>query len=529
MNRTSYRKKKLSRRKDGQFVRSVGKVLGPAGELKPKRFLLGSDEARASLANTLLEQAWSCAVVRFEAHREWCLQHCSQLMRLAKPGGGHYTKDEVREFEPRWLPDGLVVADAARQGHTVIHVCPKEHETEQQFLERLLQLRSWYEPFHFVPAGEYGRELYETARTDLEGKAAIVRRSAEMSANANAPASETSPMTGVRLYEAIDAFAAHLLSESGRESAKKNAEASRRLKASISDMDLGMLNYTALENIRKYWANRPPARKRGGATTGKPISIDTVEKQLQIVRRLVRWIDRHDEYDWSMPRHADEALRVDLRRLKTPEETSSMRHGVPTFTVEQLAEIYAAATDRVRFWMLLGLNAGFAQAECTTLRWDEIEGDPPRIKRIRLKSGVYGEIALWPETQSALAWWERVRGRQNERVVVTERGEPYDRQRIANAWRTLGDRLDPAGQWWLSFKYLRKTAYQFVLNASNGEVAGIFNFRGHAVESDPLADKYGTRPFERVDAALNIVRGELQPMFDAAPTAFTSNRIGQRA
>ncbi len=72
------------------------------------------------------------------------------------------------------------------------------------------------------------------------------------------------------------------------------------------------------------------------------------------------------------------------------EEISAMRHGVQTFTVEQLAIIYRHATELERLFMLLGLYVGMLHAEMASLRCDEIEGDPPTIKRVRRKSGVYG-------------------------------------------------------------------------------------------------------------------------------------------
>lgn len=53
-----YRKKKISKYK-GRYHRMVGKGRNGRGELKSRRFLLGTDERAAELAVRRLEQLWS--------------------------------------------------------------------------------------------------------------------------------------------------------------------------------------------------------------------------------------------------------------------------------------------------------------------------------------------------------------------------------------------------------------------------------------------------------------------------------------
>ncbi|MFP4145093.1 MAG: hypothetical protein ACLFV3_08100 [Phycisphaeraceae bacterium] len=294
-------------------------------------------------------------------------------------------------------------------------------------------------------------------------------------------------------------------------------------------MDLSEFGYSAMEKIRDYWVARPEAKLRGGKSTGRRISITTVDNHLSTARRFARWLDRSDAHRWELPRHGIEALKANLRRLRSEDEMARQRHGVQVFSVEQLTTIWQHATDFERLLVVLGLNAAMAQAEIRTLRRDEVEPDPPTIKRIRRKSGVYGEFALWPETVAALDWWHRVRPARGELVMMTARGKAYTRQRIANQWAALGERIESqekkALTWWLSFKHLRKTAAQLVREASDGEIAGVFLCHGKPVASDCLADVYSNRPFDRVAAALKEVRGRLEPMFAAAPNAFCSSRI----
>jgi integrase len=231
-----------------------------------------------------------------------------------------------------------------------------------------------------------------------------------------------------------------------------------------------------------------------------------------------------------MPRHGLDALKVNLKRLRTDAEVGQRRHGVKVFTPDQLAVAYRSATDFERLLVLLGLNAAMAQAEVLTLRQDEVEGDT--VKRIRRKSGVYAEFQLWPETQQALDWWQRVRPAKGDLVMLTDRGQPYTRQRISNAWTNLRKRIErDTGQapgWWLPFKHLRKTAAQLVREVSDGEVAGVFLSHGQPVATDELADAYSNRPFDKVAAALEESRDKLAAMFTAAPEAFTSKSTGKR-
>jgi len=340
-----------------------------------------------------------------------------------------------------------------------------------------------------------------------------------------------SGVTGKTLYAALDAYADHAQRATQRESGRVEAATARRLKQSISDMDLADFGYSALERMKEYWASRPEAKLRNGKGTGRPISLDTVDGHLSVARRFVRWLDRSDDFPWQLPRHGLDALKVNLRRLATDEEVAKQRHGVSIFTIEQLATIYKHASDFERLLILLGLNAGMAQAEIITTRWDEVEDNPPTIKRIRRKSGVYAEFILWPETIKALAWWQSLRPSRSDFLMVTDTGRLYTRQRITNAWAALQKRITKKTRdtvnWWLPFKHLRKTAAQLVRNVSDGEITGVFLSHGQPVASDDLADVYSNRPFHKVADALKAVRQILNPMFEAAPDAFKYSEIGR--
>ncbi len=476
----SYRKSNLSRRADGQYLRTIGKAYNTGGELKPKRFLLGKDLRQAEAANLLLERLWDLVVQDFESLRQEDLAYLKRGGELLRsPQDPVPVTYKERQQEPvHWSRDYLQVAEAARQARTTASVVRKPKEKPSAYVKRLDRLQQALPSFHITAppqdqdAASRGRGLHAANARDKAQEAVESARVAQTS---------VPRQLGQTLYAALDAYAKRVIN--GRESGKVEAATALRLKQAIPDMDLGELGYSALEGIQRYWTARPEAKLRSGKSSGHPISIATVDRHLSVARRFVRWLDRSDAYKWEMPRHGLEALQANLQRLRTEVEVSKLRSGALVFSVDQLTTLWRHATDTDRLFVLLGLNAAMSHAEIISLRHDEVESATQTIKRIRGKSGVYGEFALWPETQAALAWWRQFSTASSDLVLNTREGRPYTRQRIANQWAALYKRIARAEQdnvnWWLPFKHLRKTAAQFVRDASDGEVAGVFLSHGH--------------------------------------------------
>ncbi len=185
-----------------------------------------------------------------------------------------------------------------------------------------------------------------------------------------------------------------------------------------------------------------------------------------------------------------------------------------------------------RFLLLMGLNLGFAQSEAISFRHEDVQldADPPHIGRVRRKTGKYFKVALWPEMIQAIQWNDEQRkGRGHNEgpwVLLTEKGNRPTAQHIANTWNRLVKRVqkDQPDFRHLPFKFLRKTAYQLVKEASGSEeVAGAFQARGR-LSSDQYASAYGRRLFGHVFEANLQVHEQLQPMFAAAPDAFDGPR-----
>lgn len=519
---SGYHKKSLSRRSDGQYHRTIGKAYNAHGQLKPKRFLLGKDEHQARLASALLEALWPAVVADFEQRR-------SDYLKLLDAGGDlrespqdptPITPKDVERWEPCWDEETLPIGEAARQGLRTAFIASGPDESPADYATRLHDLSQRFPDYSFnAPTEDDRKRLTQGIHAHQHNLDAMTDQIQTMADISKKP---RPALLGASLYQAIRAFANDMQAKPGS-GATKVAERARRLMDSTPDMDLGQFGLKSMERIATYWAGRPEARKRGGEGKGTPISISTVEHQLATARRFIKWLDRHEDFAWQMPRHSEDSLKVNLQRLQTPGEIAAKRNGVQTFSVEQLAKIYQHANDENRLWILLGLNAGFSHAECLSLRWEEIEDDSSWIKRIRQKSQVYGEFKLWPQTQSALQWWEQSNGRVHDLVLAHSENQTYSSIRIRNAWNRLKEHVPDSGDWWLSFKHLRKTAAQMVRDVSNGEIAGVFLCHGKPVQSDELSDLYSNRPFGEVGKALDTVHKQLKPVFDAAPHAFSND------
>src|SRR5690606_30636649 len=95
---------------------------------------------------------------------------------------------------------------------------------------------------------------------------------------------------------------------------------------------------------------------------------------------------------------------------------------VDTFSLKELRLLMRYASPMERVWILLALDCGFGRAEVSSLLVGEVflhqahhpthqemlafksTVDDSFIKRVRRKSGVYGEHILFPLTVQAVEW-----------------------------------------------------------------------------------------------------------------------------
>jgi hypothetical protein len=324
---------------------------------------------------------------------------------------------------------------------------------------------------------------------------------------------------------ALDGYVGHVkqhytkegvLSEYGQVELKYVELIRPALTGTLADLDANQIDFA-----QRHWEHRP----RGARGT---LAVATCQKALKVLFRFLTWLDKQPRFGWRWP--------TDYRRRKPRIEVSQAEQAdrirPKTYTVEQLAFLYQAATPWERTLMLLALNCGFGPREIATLQLAEVHlnevhphyGKPGNwIRRIRKKTGVYAEWRLWPETVEALNFLKRSRPESKlGELVLSRNGLPLHRQTaggnanrsVANAWAKLSKRVrrDHAGVPALGFKFLRKTASSLLRRLSSGETASLFLAHGRAT-ADGLLDVYAVRPFGRVFRALRKLRAKLAPVF----------------
>lgn len=383
----------------GRFHRTVGRFLNERGEVRPKKFLLGTDRRSAERANARLERLWDEVVVEHEASVRWMGDIGGNLVDSDMVSGDADARRPRRlDVGPLWRAESLLIAEVVRRGeHQVVVPVGQDADHPTAYVERFAYLRRTYGTITFVPAST---ELYAAGQHALGGEARnLVRQAQDLSELAQVPLPAA---TGQTLYQALDAYAAFAVQRNAGESGLIEGQCARRLKDAHPDVPLEQFGISAMGKLAAYWAARPVSR-----ATGRPVALDTIANHLKVARRFVHWLHRTDAFKWSKPVDAEQALRVRVKRLRSDAEVAALGKGVAVWTVDELATLYRYATDRERLLILLGLNCAFAQAEFCTLRRDEVVRDnaTAAVKRVRRKSHVYGEFPLWPQTVVGLDWF----------------------------------------------------------------------------------------------------------------------------
>jgi hypothetical protein len=269
-----------------------------------------------------------------------------------------------------------------------------------------------------------------------------------------------------------------------------------------------------VDEIIAYWVSRPVVKR-----SGKPASVHTCREQIKIFRRFLRWASRAEL--WQQPN----GYAISYTRLRLTENEQQARataEQVQRYKRDELQTLWEYARPLERLFMVLALNCGFGCREISTLCLSEISTD--KIRRVRRKSGVYGEWTLWPETLAALEWYRRQRPASDAlQLMLTRNAVPYANRTtngnrnmaVANAWSRLLNRVNKDDQRFrrLSFNKLRKTAACLMRRAGGGETTATFLCHGKPVKDDPLSEIYSNRVFRRVFRALRRVHRFLGPVF----------------
>lgn len=514
--------------RNGQFTRQIGWNTSRNGNRAQPKFRLGSDVKMAKQREAILQQLWT-SVERTSGDR-------SAL----------------------WTDSTLAMAKQIAKGESV--TCPKlTGELDEDYAIRIGRLREDLPLVQFVPddEAEYRRGAFLVRGLAVGGLIGM-NDFAQKVYGPFLKLVDASPyQPGAMLHEAMREHIAWLRKEYQDAQHGVTAWGRTRIKQTKTlvdrhaDVPLSTLNRSAIEEMIRYWRERPDKKKRTKEEDERPISKNTSENLIYSLREFFRWLDDAEGYKWQLPKGFD---RIKTRVNSLADERRSQVTGEDVFTLDELILLGKYATPLERFLVLLGLNCGFGRAEIATLRVGEVHlrevheerlqrvlgystsKEDSFIRRCRPKTGVLGVFLLFPLTTQAIEWALKRRKRQpgfepEARLLLNDKGEAYDRptksgnpnQQIPNRFKDLICRVreDNNEIRSLPVSKLRKTAGDLVRQFSDGETASVFLMHGRPFEQDDLLDQYTRRPFGNVFEAIRKVQDHLQPVFDAAgPTPF---------
>jgi hypothetical protein len=544
---TAYKSKGAQPDKSGWYKRDIGTpskriYCGKIGQITEDQF---------HLRRAKLESFWNLIVGDYQAPK---------TRRVYSSGG----KNTTASNRPEWTPFLHAVAVAIGKGETEFVVEKPEgfKSLGPSYFDHVARLNAVYgSVMTFRPAdperADEGRKTLRRIYNDelSEASARINGKWQGRAGSLQLSVADLENYDPTKLHKSLDEYAESIkvdpkaldietkqLTQWG----KGQLKTIERFKDRHEDMPIGQLNIVTIRKICDYWRSRPLTvfkKIKGKKREKKPIACSTARHHIWQFKDFCRWLGESPNHRWPCPPQVKD---IPLEVPQTPAEQQRIvtAEQVQTYKVKELVILYKTMTDLERCYLLLGLNCGFALAEHRELMLDQIflhEKHPHAelidfkstdahswIRRVRGKSGVYGEWLLWPETVRAIEW-ALVRRRKNTKskvgpLFITQNGQPYSKQRMANMWeqkvmpRVLKSHPDFKK---LPPKCLRKTSGNMIRDiTANAEIMGIFHSRGKVCCTDDLAEIYSNRPWRHVFSAIEKMHERLKPLWDAVPDAF---------
>jgi hypothetical protein len=577
----------------GYYTRQLGWELSKSGKLQQHKFILGTDRKEAERRERKLRELWDSFCNSCEDERPlWPEDLLIIAKRIAKgtpeipiPRGPsekqHQYAARIQRMQTKYpvilfLPEDQHAYEVGQAALELFEAIPHEPASIQtpdvELIEALEEAKKRLAGagISFSPELSILSATIEAKHEPLEGalKPSDPAARCVEKPHSNGSVQKYHPPTvsngqthlpksrtpSASLHQALNAYQRHLekdyfdpeldhVSPWG----KTQMRQVKNLKKHHDNVLLARLDADAVNELVGYWRRRPC--KIG---TKEPMTAKSASNFLGTLIRFFKWLDESSQFDWKKP-FAFNDINTRVRRLASDHAKKSLEQ-VDTFSLEELRLLMRYGQPFERLLLLLALNCGFGRAEIASLLVGEVylfqahskreqeildyktTPDDSFIKRIRRKSGVYGEHILFPLTVEGVQW--ALEHRQgfpgfgpDARLVVSQKGTALDRptksnnanQTIPNHFDRLITRIKEDGNEIrkLSFGKLRKTATDLIKRFSDGEIAGVFDCHGSPVKTDSLSDQYSNRPFGRVFKAIRDVEDYLAPVFEeAGPTPF---------
>lgn len=141
-----------------------------------------------------------------------------------------------------------------------------------------------------------------------------------------------------------------------------------------------------------------------------------VGNRIQLIRSIFRWVG---EYYGVLPRYGGQFNKPGKREMRRA------RKQKPLFEPAEIHKLLSTASSALRCFVLLGINCGFGQTDCSTLTVAAVDLKNRVIAVERSKTGVRRVCPLWPETVDALEKYVRPDAALPELYFVTRNGRPW--------------------------------------------------------------------------------------------------------
>lgn len=151
---------------------------------------------------------------------------------------------------------------------------------------------------------------------------------------------------------------------------------------------------------------------------GKDISSLSLIREMTCIKACMAWAWENG-YMKEPARYGsmfDKPSKAETRRERHQKD---QEHGKPVLTPEDARRLLEASSGQLKAMILLGLNGGYGNEDCSVLRWDDIKGDT--VDQARHKSGIPRCVTLWPETLAELAAVEK----SDDLVFITRWGNQW--------------------------------------------------------------------------------------------------------
>jgi integrase len=257
-------------------------------------------------------------------------------------------------------------------------------------------------------------------------------------------------------------------------------------------------------------ALRPEDFARLRSQLAEGVSPKTLEGRIARLRSVFQFgvdIELYDSVRWGV------AFKKPVKRqLERDRNLKREKHGEYAFGSEQVRAILDKARPQIRAMVLLGIQAGFQNADCVKLPIAAVHFDDGQIRMVRRKTGSWRVVPLWEETAAALRQVfdqrpEPSSDEDNHLVFITKYRNRWHRDNVSQEFRKVLDDLEiyrPG----LTFSALRKT-FRTVADGA-GDQPAAFSLMGHSMGD--ISDKYRERiDVARLRAVVDHVRNWLFP------------------